>query len=108
MPAAEPSDLLRIEVVYATPAQQDIVKLSLPSGSTVMQAIEASGVLRKHAEIDLEVNKLGIFSKLIKADAVLRDRDRIEIYRLLIADPKEIRRARAVQGKAMKKGGGDA
>ena len=107
MPAAEPSDLLRIDVVYATPAHQDIVALFLPPGSTALQAIEASGLPSKHPEIDLTVNKLGIFSKLIKGDAVLRDRDRVEIYRPLTADPKEVRRARAAQGKAMKKGGGE-
>jgi putative ubiquitin-RnfH superfamily antitoxin RatB of RatAB toxin-antitoxin module len=65
-------------------------------------------MLQKYPGIDLSVNKLGIFGKLTKADAVVRDRDRIEIYRPLIADPKEVRRKRAEQGKVMKKGGGDA
>ena len=57
-------------------------------------------------EIDLAVNKVGIFSKACKLDTVLRDKDRIEIYRPLIADPKEVRRQRAAEGKVMKKGGG--
>ncbi|HEY0663313.1 MAG TPA: RnfH family protein, partial [Thiobacillaceae bacterium] len=53
-------------------------------------------------------NKVGIFSKLVKLDEKLRDRDRVEIYRPLIADPKEVRRKRAEEGKVTKKGGGEA
>ena len=59
-------------------------------------------------EIDLEVNQIGIFGKLTQLDHVMRERDRIEIYRPLIADPKEIRRQRAAEGKVMKKGGDSA
>ncbi len=102
------SDKINIEVVYALPDEQILFRLSVPAGTTVSDAVRASGVLVKHAEIDLAVNKLGIFGKLSKADAVVRDKDRIEIYRPLIADPKEVRRKRAEEGKAMKKGGGDA
>jgi len=94
-------------VVYATPARQDVAKLELASGSTVASAIEASGLLQKYPEIDLARNKLGVYSKLAKADTVLRDKDRVEIYRPLIADPKEVRKKRAAEGKAMKKGGGE-
>ncbi len=101
------SDKINIEVVYAQAQEQTLLKISLPVGVTVAEAIQACGVLEKHAEIDLAKNKLGIFGKLTKADAVLRDKDRIEIYRPLIADPKEVRRQRAEEGKAMKKGGGD-
>jgi putative ubiquitin-RnfH superfamily antitoxin RatB of RatAB toxin-antitoxin module len=79
----------------------------VPQGSTAEQAVRLSGILDKYPDIDLAKNKLGIFGKLSKADAVLRDRDRVEIYRPLIADPKEVRRKRAEEGKAMKKGGGD-
>ena len=102
------SSLINIEVVYALPGEQILLKRQVPAGTTVADAIQASGILDKHPEIDLNVNKLGIFGKLTKADAVLRDKDRIEIYRPLIADPKEVRRKRAEEGKAMKKGGGDA
>jgi putative ubiquitin-RnfH superfamily antitoxin RatB of RatAB toxin-antitoxin module len=90
------------------PDVQILLKRSVPAGTTVADAVRASGVLDKHPEIDLEKNKLGIFGKLTKADTVLRDKDRIEIYRPLIADPKEVRRKRAEEGKLMKKGGGDA
>ncbi len=100
--------MINVEVVYALPHEQALIKLKLPEGATVAEAIEASGVVGKHPEIDLAKNKLGIFGKLTKADAVLRDRDRVEIYRPLIADPKEVRRKRAEEGKPMKKGGGDA
>jgi uncharacterized protein len=102
------NDKINIEVVYALPNEQILLKRSVPAGTTVADAIHASGVVDKHPEIDLDKNKLGIFGKLTKADAVLRDKDRIEIYRSLIADPKEVRRKRAEEGKAMKKGGGDA
>lgn len=97
---------IRVEVVYVTPECQDIFKLQLPLGSTVATALEASGLLPRHPEIDLSVNKLGIYSKLAKGDTVLRDQDRVEIYRPLIADPKEVRKRRAAEGKVMKKGGG--
>jgi uncharacterized protein len=102
------NDKIDIEVVYALPGEQMLLRQSVPAGATVADAIHASGVLEKHPEIDLDKNKLGIFGKLTKADTVLRDKDRIEIYRPLIADPKEVRRKRAEKGKAMKKGGGDA
>ena len=97
-----------VEVAYATPAMQLILPVRLAPGATVQQAIEASGVLDKFPEIDLKQNKFGVFGKLIKADTPLRDKDRVEIYRKLIADPKEVRRQRAEEGKVMKKGGGDA
>ena len=54
------------------------------------------------------MNQIGIFGKLTQLDHVMRERDRIEIYRPLIADPKEIRRQRALEGKVMKKGGDSA
>ena len=101
------TDLIRIEVVYATPTRQDVVKLQLASGSTVAAAVEASDLLQRYPEIDLAKNKLGVYSKLAKADTVLRDKDRVEIYRPLIADPKEVRKKRAAEGKAMKKGRGE-
>ena len=98
---------MSIEIIYALPQRQELVRLTLPEGSTAQQAIEASGLLQKYGEIDLKKNKIGIFGKLSRLDAVLRDHDRVEIYRPLIADPKEVRKKRADEGKAMKKGGGD-
>lgn len=101
-------ETIHVEVVYARPELQEVTKLSLPEGSTVGQAIEASGLLAKHPEIDLAKNKLGVYAKLTKVETPLRDRDRVEIYRPLIADPKEVRKQRAAEGKVMKKGGGEA
>jgi len=99
---------MRVEVVYALPAEQPILHVRLAEGATVVDAIRASGVLEAHPEIDLARNKVGIFSKLVKLEEAVRDRDRVEIYRPLIADPKEVRRKRAEEGKVTKKGGGDA
>jgi len=97
---------IRVEVCYALPDRQDLVALELPDGSTVLHAIQASGLIAKYADINLEVNKVGVFSRVVHLDALLRAHDRVEIYRPLIADPKEVRRQRAAEGKAMKKGGG--
>lgn len=102
------SDKIRVEVVYALPHEQTLLTLEVPQGTTLGDAIKVSGVLEKHPDIDLAANKVGIFGKLSKLDVPLRDKDRIEIYRPLIADPKEVRRKRAEEGKVMKKGGGDA
>ncbi|MCX8086433.1 MAG: RnfH family protein [Rhodocyclaceae bacterium] len=102
------SDTIHIEVAYALPERQEVVPLTLPAGSTLGQALEASGLLAKYPEIDLAKGKFGIYGKLAKLDTVLRERDRVEIYRPLIADPKEVRKQRAAEGKALKKGGGAA
>ena len=99
---------INVEVVYALPEQQPLLAVQLAEGATVEDAIRASGVLDAHPEIDLAKSKVGIFSKLVKLDEAVRDRDRVEIYRPLIADPKEVRRKRAEEGKVTKKGGGDA
>jgi hypothetical protein len=98
---------INLEVAYAKPDEQVIVPIVAQTGTTVATAIASSGILTKFPEIDLAQNKVGVFGKLVKMDTVLRDKDRVEIYRKLIADPKEVRRQRADEGKAMKKGGGD-
>lgn len=95
-----------VEVAYARPEEQLIIELEVAPGTTVAQAIETSGILERFPEIDLARNKVGIFGKLTSLDIPLRDKDRVEIYRPLIADPKEVRRRRAAQGKPMKKGSG--
>lgn len=95
---------LTVEVVYANPAEQVLEQLRVPSGSTVKSAIELSGILKRFPEIDLGVNKVGIFGKASPLNGTLNDGDRVEIYRPLIADPKEARKKRAAEGKQMKKG----
>ena len=101
------SESITVEVVYPLPQKQEIFTVKLAAGATVRQAIEACGVLQKYPEIDLAKNKLGVFAKLTKPDAPLRDRDRVEIYRPRIADPKEVRKQPAAEGKAMKNGAGE-
>jgi hypothetical protein len=102
------SEDILVEVVYALPQKQEVLSLKVRPGALVSEAIEQSGILRDFPEIDLASAKVGIYSKLVKLDAVLRDKDRIEIYRPLIADPKEIRKKRAAEGKEMKRESGDA
>lgn len=84
-----------VEVAYARPEQQLIIPLQVAVGTTAAAAIAQSGVLEKFPEIDLTQNKIGIFSKLVQAGTVLQEKDRVEIYRELLADPKESRRTRA-------------
>lgn len=98
---------MTVEVAYALPTMQLIIPLHVKAGITAQEAIQASGILQKFTEIDLSVNKIGIFGKLTKLETPLRHMDRVEIYRPLIADPKEVRKQRAADGKVMKKGGGD-
>ncbi|NOZ52755.1 MAG: RnfH family protein [Gammaproteobacteria bacterium] len=93
-----------VEVAYATPATQVIIPLDVAEGTTAEQAIIQSGIIDQFPEIDLSHNKIGIFSKITKKETLLREKDRVEIYRPLIADPKAVRKQRAAEGKKMKKG----
>lgn len=99
---------MTVEVAYALPHQQLIIPVQIPPESNAEAAIIASGVLKKFPEIDLNSQQIGVFGKLVRLDTPLRHLDRVEIYRPLIADPKEVRKQRAEEGKVMKKGGGDA
>lgn len=99
--------LQTIEVAYATPGEQVILRTQAASGITLEEAIRRSGILERFPEIDLAVNKVGVFGKAAELGAVLSDGDRVEIYRPLIADPKTTRKKRAAQGKVMKKGARD-
>jgi len=98
------SGKMRVEVAFALPNEQAIIPLEVRRGATLEEAIHQSGILQRFPMIDLRKNKVGIFGKLSKLDAVLNPGDRVEIYRPLIADPKEARRRRAAEGKVMKKG----
>lgn len=95
-----------IEVVYALPEQQVLLTLDVMPGTTAEEAIQLSGILEQFSDIDLSKNKIGIFGKAVKLDEVLRDKDRVEIYRPLIADPKESRRKRAEKKEARTTKGG--
>lgn len=102
------SEVISVEVAYALPHKQEVLSLKVKPGTMVSEAIEQSGILRDFPEIDLASAKVGIFAKQTTLDAVLRDKDRIEIYRPLIADPKEIRKRRAAEGKSTRKEAGEA
>jgi putative ubiquitin-RnfH superfamily antitoxin RatB of RatAB toxin-antitoxin module len=101
------ADTVHVEVAYARPDIQVILPVEVEEGTSLEEAIRRSGILDRFPEIDLTANKVGVFGKLSRLDAPLRPRDRVEIYRPLIADPKEVRKQRAADGKRMKKGGGE-
>ena len=89
------ADLVHVQLSYATPMHEYLCDLAVEAGTTIEQAIRLSGVLDDIAGIDLSVQPVGLYGKKRPLDTVLRERDRIEIYRALVADPKESRRKRA-------------
>ena len=93
---------INIEIAYALPERYYLKSFQFDEGITVQTAITQSGILSKFPELDLSTNKIGIFSRPIKLTDVLKEGDRIEIYRPLLADPKEIRRKRAAEQAAAK------
>jgi len=103
-------ETIQIEVVYGLAHKQKLLSLPVNQGTTVEQAIIESGIISLFSEIDLNENKVGIWNKAAKLSRVLEDLDRIEIYRPLIADPKEVRKRRAekakLEGRADKTTGG--
>ena len=108
------SKLISVEVAYALPERQCIKSLQVEAGCTALAAVIACGIVQDFPELDAATADMGIFSKNLDglalplpADYQLKAGDRVEIYRPLIADPKEVRRQRAAEGKVMKKGGGN-
>lgn len=97
---ADDKQQIEVEVAYALPREQVVLVVHMDAGVSVQEAIERSGMLKQFPEIDLAKNKVGIFGKLTKLDAAPQPGDRIEIYRTLIADPKESRRTKAAEDKA--------
>jgi uncharacterized protein len=95
-------DLVTVEVAYALPGQQLILPVSVEPGTSLRQAIERSGILGRFPEIDLQRQKIGVFGQVRNPEAPVADGDRIEIYRSLVADPREARRRRAEQGAGKK------
>ncbi|QFU76764.1 RnfH family protein [Halioglobus maricola] len=93
------SETIHVEVAYALEGKQMILALDVAEGTTALAAAEQSGITEKFEGIDLENAKLGIFSKVVAPTQVLHEGDRVEIYRPLIADPKEVRKARAARAK---------
>ncbi|MEX0899084.1 MAG: RnfH family protein [Gammaproteobacteria bacterium] len=95
------SETLRVEVAYARADRQFVIAVELDLDATLADAVAASGILERCPEIDLEKSRVGVFGKLATLDRPLRNGDRVEIYRPLIGDPKEIRRRLAAEGKTM-------
>jgi len=91
--------MFTVEVIYATLKEQIIVTVNCNNGDCINDAINASGLLNRYSEINLSLNKVGIFNQLKKLDDALKMNDRVEIYRELTADPKEVRRQRAEKQK---------
>lgn len=85
----------RVEVAYATPSRQEVIEIAVHPGSTIEQVIRESGLLERFPEIDLARSRVGIFGEIASLRDPVRDGDRVEIYRPLLADPKEARRRRA-------------
>ena len=94
------ADLLAIEVAYVLPDRQSLLRLDVPAGTTVEQAVQRSGLLEQYPDIDLAAAAVGIFGKQVPATTEVKSGDRVEVYRPLIADPKAARRKRAAKAKA--------
>lgn len=95
--------MVNIEVAYANPETQLIVALSLPKETTLEAAVQASGIMAQFPEIALSALNVGVFGAVCKADQLIKQGDRIEIYRSLLHDPKEARRQRALDGQRARK-----
>ena len=102
------NDKTMIEIAYATPKLQKIIECEVDTDISPRDAVRQSAIRQYFSDIDPETCDLGVFGKPIAEDYKLVDGDRIEIYRPLIADPKEVRRKRAAKGLKTKKGGGAA
>jgi len=96
---------LRVEVAYALPERQLLLAFTVPQGTTVREAVERSGLAARVAGLDLATAAFGVFGKVVAPDQRVRDGDRVDVLRPLLADPKEVRRQLAAQGKTMGKGG---
>jgi hypothetical protein len=92
-----------VQVVYALPGAQEVVEVELEQGATVEAALHASGIAARHREIDLKTQRIGLWGRRVTLATELRDRDRVEIYRALSADPKQARRRRAASESRQQK-----
>ncbi|MES2026200.1 MAG: RnfH family protein [Pseudomonadota bacterium] len=99
---ADTASTIHIQICYARPDQQFLLDQTVASGTTIQQAIQNSGIIQQAPEIDVSVWRVGIYGKIKTLDTVLREHDRVEIYRPLIADPKDSRRKRADHKNAKK------
>ena len=95
--------LIEVDIIYALPLVQTIVTLKVPVGTSVREAIAMSGVAAQHLGTDWNSTVVGIFGRRTSMSTVLHNHDRVEIYRPLIADPKQLRRRRARRGDRVKR-----
>lgn len=101
------AETITVEVVYALPDEQALIPVELPAGSTIADALVAADIAARFPQIDLVTAKVGIFGKHATRERVLQTGDRVEIYRPLLADPKDRRRRRAAEGKTMRDESGE-
>ncbi len=97
-------DLIQVEVAYALPQEQVVLRVDVPAGATVRDAVNQSGLLARYPDISLEQNRVGIYARLVSPDDAVSAGDRVEVYRPLQADPKASRRAKAAKDEAASKG----
>jgi uncharacterized protein len=99
------TETIHVEVAYALPHKQAVLQIPVPEGCTAIEAVRQSGIAGQFSGIDLDHLKLGIFGKAVAPEQVLRSGDRVEIYRPLVADPKEVRKARAARARERRSSG---
>lgn len=95
---------INVQVAYALPQRQWVLKVTVPAGSSVADAVELSGIAWRVPQVELEGATFGVFGTAVPTTTVLREGDRVEIYRALMADAKQARRERAVQSGPRKRG----
>ena len=86
---------IQVEIAYATPEKQVLLAIGVPAGCTVAEAIERSKIRNEFPGLEMDLSSVGIFSRKVSLNDILSDGDRVEIYRPLLIDPKEMRKRRA-------------
>ena len=106
---ARPDKLITVEVAYALPTEQKLIQLDVPSGTTARQAVRLSKIADSFPDIDIDTAAMGIFSQVLGSkdlpspdEYVMTTHDRVEIYRPLLADPKEVRKQRAAKARELR------
>jgi putative ubiquitin-RnfH superfamily antitoxin RatB of RatAB toxin-antitoxin module len=96
-------ELITVEVAYALPHRQALISLAIPPGTTAIEAARQSGIAGRFDDVNLDDATLGVFGQIVAHGQVLREGDRVEIYRALTADPKVVRKARAERASSRRK-----
>jgi putative ubiquitin-RnfH superfamily antitoxin RatB of RatAB toxin-antitoxin module len=93
------NETMTVEVAYALPHKQAIIEVEVPVGATALEAVQQSGIIKQFEDIDIDNAKMGVFGKVVSPKQVLQAGERVEVYRPLQADPKEVRKERAARAK---------